>query len=104
MVWVLQYIRMLIKYGLNLGKSFNKFQFWFKDLLDFYSQVPQSVPLLPGATSWRIEYQRLCDRTPEVLHQELQGHTDEVLHVSFSHNGRMFATTSKDRHIMVSII
>ncbi|XP_025112434.1 F-box/WD repeat-containing protein 5-like [Pomacea canaliculata] len=73
----------------------------WKNMFIRHFKVPQSVPLLPGATSWRIEYQRLCDRTPEVLHQELQGHTDEVLHVSFSHNGRMFATTSKDRHIMV---
>lgn len=38
-----------------------------------------------------------------VLTDELQyAHSHQVLHVSFSHNGRMFATCSKDGFVHVS--
>ncbi|XP_041371164.1 F-box/WD repeat-containing protein 5-like [Gigantopelta aegis] len=50
---------------------------------------------------WRSEYQRLCDNVPNVLSETLTDHTDEVLHVSFSHDGRLFSTTSKDCTIKV---
>ena len=66
--------------------------------------MPQSVPLYPRASSWQSEYKRLLDESPAVLCEELTKHKDQVLHVSFSHNGEMFATSSKDGKIMVSII
>ncbi|WAR30958.1 FBXW5-like protein [Mya arenaria] len=48
-----------------------------------------------------IEYKRLLYHTPSVESEVLKQHTDQVLHVSFSHNGKMFATCSKDGFIRV---
>ncbi|XP_070176327.1 F-box/WD repeat-containing protein 5-like isoform X2 [Littorina saxatilis] len=61
----------------------------------------KSVPLRPKASSWRAEYRRLYDESPAVLCEEVLGHEDEVLHVTFSHNGEMFATCSKDGLVKV---
>ncbi|KAH8404989.1 hypothetical protein KR215_008256 [Drosophila sulfurigaster] len=67
-----------------------------------------NIPLKPGAASWRAEYQRLSMHIPFVQAQRLEpsseynhGHTHQVLHVSFSHNGEMFATCSKDGYVIV---
>ena len=59
--------------------------------------------LLPfsGSSSWYDEYKRLCDNVPVVLTEVLTKHTHQVLHVSFSNNGKMFATSSKDGFIIV---
>jgi len=51
--------------------------------------------------SWKEEYKRLVDETPNVLSEELKGHNDEVLHVSFSNSGKLFVTCSKDGYLMV---
>ena len=55
----------------------------------------------PHRFLWRSEYQRLTDNVPNVLSEMLADHTDEVLHVSFSHDGQLFSTTSKDCTIKV---
>jgi len=67
-----------------------------------------SIPLKPGAASWRAEYQRLSTHIPFVQAQRLEptseqnhGHTHQVLHVSFAHNGEMFATCSKDGYVII---
>ena len=70
-------------------------------------------------SSWRAEYQRLVDNTPEIctevsrvfLHtfedlssqlvQVLDTHTNEVLHVSFCQSGDRFVTCSKDGSFIV---
>ena len=70
-------------------------------------------------SSWRTEYQRLVDNTPEIctkvsrvflhafedliykLAQELDTHTNEVLHVSFCQSGDKFVTCSKDGSFIV---
>lgn len=55
-----------------------------------------------GAETWYNEYKRLTYNIPMVLTDELQdAHSHQVLHVSFSHNGRMFATCSKDGYVLV---
>lgn len=54
-----------------------------------------------GSTSWKDEYVRLCDNVPIVLTEVLTDHSNQVLHVSFSNNGKMFATTSKDGFVKV---
>jgi len=41
------------------------------------------------------------DETPTVLASVLHGHTDEVLHVAFSHSGDHFVTCSKDSKVLV---
>lgn len=57
---------------------------------------------LIGAGSWYNEYKRLTYNIPMVLTDELEcAHSHQVLHVSFSHNGRMFATCSKDGFVHV---
>ncbi len=56
---------------------------------------------LVGAESWKSEYKRLNWNIPLVQAQRLEGHTHQVLHVSFSHNGEMFATCSKDGYVIV---
>lgn len=57
--------------------------------------------LPPGKVSWRNEYRRLTYETPTQLSETLQEHTDEVLDVSFSHDGKLFCTTSKDATVKV---
>lgn len=57
-----------------------------------------------GADSWYNEYKRLTFNIPMVLTDELDAHSHQVLHVSFSHNGRMFATCSKDGFVIVRIL
>ena len=42
------------------------------------------------------------DRVPCVELDKITEHTDEVLHVSFAHNGMMFCTCSKDGYVKVS--
>lgn len=55
-----------------------------------------------GAKSWRSEYKRLVSKIPMVKTDELKEHAHQVLHVSFSHNGKLFATCSKDGYVIVS--
>lgn len=83
---------------------------WFSVAFDellwkelFYRRwgISRTVPLAPGKQSWVQEYKRLLYHTPFVESEVIKEHTDEVLHVSFSHNGKMFATASEDGFIMV---
>lgn len=54
-----------------------------------------------GKTSWLGEFKRLAYHTPLIETEVLKEHSHQVLHVSFSHNGKMFATCSKDGYILV---
>lgn len=60
--------------------------------------------LTPGKTSWFDEFRRLAYHTPLLETEVLLDHAHQVLHVSFSHNGKMFATCSKDGHVIVSVL
>lgn len=61
--------------------------------------------MFTGADSWYGEYKRLTYNIPMVLTDDIQdAHGHQVLHVSFSHNGKMFATCSKDGFVIVSSI
>ena len=73
----------------------------WRELLQRTWQIDRAVPMAPGAVSWQEEYKRLYFHSPVVESEVIQSHTDEVLHVSFSHNGEMFATCSKDNSIKV---
>lgn len=72
----------------------------WKSLLrrDFKSKV---VTLRPEATSWLSEYERLVNAVPKIKIQTLSHHTDEVLHVTFSHDGTEIVSCSKDHKIIV---
>lgn len=63
--------------------------------------VDTNIGLKPGAESWRTEFKRLTDNVPMVMTDVLTNHSHQVLHVSFSHNGKMFATCSKDGFVIV---
>ena len=60
-----------------------------------YKRGNEGFALKPGAHSWKEEYIRLKDSFPCVPKQTLKGHTDEVLHVAFSHDGSEIASCSK---------
>ncbi|KAG8230942.1 hypothetical protein J437_LFUL002975, partial [Ladona fulva] len=63
--------------------------------------VDSSIGIMPGKNSWYLEYKRLKYHTPIVETEVLKEHTHQVLHVSFAHNGKSFATCSKDGYILV---
>lgn len=54
-----------------------------------------------AAVSWYDEFQRLYDTIPCVEVQALKEHSDQVLHLSFSHSGYLFASCSKDCTVKV---
>ena len=55
----------------------------------------------PVRSSWVLEHRRLTDEIPSVCSQTLTAHSDEVLHVSFSHGGTEVITCSKDGTFIV---
>ncbi|ESO98841.1 hypothetical protein LOTGIDRAFT_92511, partial [Lottia gigantea] len=63
-------------------------------LRDF--QLKKGTCIAGGKTKWKDEYKRLKYHTPCIESQELKYHKDQVLHVCFSNNGELFATSSKD--------
>ncbi|XP_048469434.1 F-box/WD repeat-containing protein 5 [Rhincodon typus] len=76
-------------------------EFLWKDLFYRYYNVNRSVPRHPAAVSWLGEFQRLYDTIPCVEVETLKEHRDQVLHVSFSHNGYLFGSCSKDCFVKV---
>ncbi|XP_012576618.1 PREDICTED: F-box/WD repeat-containing protein 5 [Condylura cristata] len=71
-------------------------EFLWREQFYRYYQVAREVPRHPAATSWYEEFRRLYDMVPCVEVQTLREHTDQVLHLSFSHSGYQFASCSKD--------
>ena len=67
---------------------------------DFEIKKPK-LKMSPIATSWKDEYIRLSDRVPKVNVQTCQGHIDEVLHITFSHDGYELVSCSKDADFVV---
>ncbi|XP_044268682.1 F-box/WD repeat-containing protein 5 [Tribolium madens] len=74
--------------------------FLWKDLFFENFLVDKSVPIVSGRT-WYEEFKRLFDNVPVVQTETLQDHRHQVLHVSFSHNGKYFATCSKDGYVLL---
>ncbi|CAH1113862.1 unnamed protein product, partial [Psylliodes chrysocephalus] len=62
--------------------------------------VDRSIPVVAGRT-WYEEFNRLSYHIPVVQTEILLEHSDQVLHVSFSHNGKYFATCSKDGYVIL---
>ncbi|XP_015920687.2 F-box/WD repeat-containing protein 5 [Parasteatoda tepidariorum] len=73
----------------------------WKRLLHNDFKIDKNIPIAPGKYSWFNEYKRLKYHTPTHQTEVLVEHTHQVLHVSFSHNGEMFASSSKDGYIKV---
>ncbi|KAK1333931.1 hypothetical protein QTO34_004929 [Cnephaeus nilssonii] len=76
-------------------------EFLWREQFYRYYQVARDVPRHPAATSWYEEFRRLYDTVPCVEVQTLREHTDQVLHLSFSHSGYQFASCSKDCTVKV---
>jgi len=76
-------------------------EFLWRDLVYRHWSINPSIPRSPCCSSWRDEYERLWDQCPIIESEVLHSHSDQVLHVSFSHDGQLFATTSKDGFIKV---
>lgn len=66
-----------------------------------YVLVPCPCSCVTAAVSWYDEFQRLYDTIPCVEVQALKEHNDQVLHLSFSHSGCLFASCSKDCTVKV---
>ncbi|XP_062268942.1 F-box/WD repeat-containing protein 5 [Platichthys flesus] len=71
-------------------------EFLWRDLFYSYYRIPRYVPRHPAAVSWYREFRRLFDCIPCVEVQTLREHTDQVLHLAFSHRGHRFSSCSKD--------
>lgn len=76
-------------------------EFLWKRLFQIDFKIDRSIPIAPGKNSWFSEYKRLKYHTPTHETEVLVDHTHQVLHVSFAHNGEMFASSSKDGYIKV---
>ncbi|CAL7939351.1 unnamed protein product [Xylocopa violacea] len=76
-------------------------EFLWKDLFYQIYKIDPDIGIMPGKVSWLEEFKRLTYHTPLLETEELKEHSHQVLHVSFSHNGKMFATCSKDGCIFV---
>ena len=63
--------------------------------------IEKHFELKSCSTSWKEECIRLIDNVPTVLIQTLKSHTDEVVHVAFSHDGNEFASCSKDNKVII---
>ncbi|KAM8933994.1 F-box/WD repeat-containing protein 5 [Pelodytes ibericus] len=68
---------------------------WKKLFFQCYG-VQSHIHRYPGSDSWYEEFQRLSDTVPRVEVQQLSEHSDQVLHISFSHSGDLCASSSKD--------
>ncbi|XP_043275210.1 F-box/WD repeat-containing protein 5 isoform X2 [Venturia canescens] len=79
----------------------SKDEFLWKDLFYRTYKIEPTVGIIPGKTSWLSEFKRLTYHTPLLETEVQKEHCHQVLHVSFSHNGKMFATCSKDGYILV---
>uniref|UniRef100_A0A671YPV3 F-box and WD repeat domain containing 5 n=1 Tax=Sparus aurata TaxID=8175 RepID=A0A671YPV3_SPAAU len=71
-------------------------EFLWRALFYSYYRIPRSVPRHPAAVSWYREFRRLFDCIPCVEVQTLREHSDQVLHLAFSHRGHRFSSCSKD--------
>lgn len=68
---------------------------WRRIFLRDFKVALTFMPPHAHAVDWLAEYIRLFDTVPNVLAQTLTKHTDEVLHVTFSHDGKQIASCSK---------
>ncbi|XP_026672094.1 F-box/WD repeat-containing protein 5 isoform X2 [Ceratina calcarata] len=76
-------------------------EFLWKDLFYQTYKIDPDIGIKPGKTSWLGEFKRLTYHIPLIETELLTEHCHQVLHVSFSHNGKMFATCSKDGYVFV---
>ncbi|XP_046999141.1 F-box/WD repeat-containing protein 5 [Schistocerca americana] len=102
---IFQYLtaRELLNVGLTCKRwlSVSYDELLWKNLLYSTFKIDRSVGIAPGKSSWLSEYKRLTYHTPLIQTEVLTEHSNQVLHVSFSHDGSLFATCSKDGYVLV---
>ena len=97
---------------LNRGALFQVLQvsrIWYRAAQDnllwkglfFKDFKPRVKTIRDESSSWQAEYQRLCRRVPNIHWQTLKQHSNEVLHVRFSHSGDQLVSCSKDNRFIV---
>ncbi|CAD5122940.1 DgyrCDS11335 [Dimorphilus gyrociliatus] len=79
----------------------SKDDFLWRDLFHSYWKICKSISKPNDNCTWYEEFKRLYYYSPIIECQTVPGHRDQVLHVSFSHNGTLFATSSKDGYVNV---
>ena len=81
----------------------SKDEMLWKFLLELTLNTDRSnkIKLPYSSSSWFAEFQRIHFKTPFVESQVLKEHTDEVIHVSFSHDGQLLASSSKDGSVIL---
>uniref|UniRef100_A0A6P7H3C8 F-box/WD repeat-containing protein 5 n=1 Tax=Diabrotica virgifera virgifera TaxID=50390 RepID=A0A6P7H3C8_DIAVI len=73
----------------------------WKELFHDNFMIEKSIPVVAGEDTKYEEFKRLSYNIPVVHTETLSYHNDQVLHVSFSHNGKYFATCSKDGYVIL---
>lgn len=77
----------------------------WKHLLQSHSDIGvQDILGLLRAPTWLEEFKWIHLNTPLIESQVLKMHTDEVLHVAFSHDGQLMASSSKDCSVILWLI
>ncbi|XP_065202814.1 F-box/WD repeat-containing protein 5 [Planococcus citri] len=64
-------------------------------------KLDYDTELKPGQTSWYEEFKRLTFHAPLVETEILKSHSEPVLYVTFSHDGKYFVTCSMDGFVLV---
>ena len=84
-----------------------KDEFLWKELLYKVYSIDRAKGITPGKSSWLEEFKSLYYDTPVIESEAIvpvPEHIDEIYHISFSHNGQMFAVTSANGFLMVNIL
>lgn len=66
-----------------------------------FTNIDKSINRPKSSSGYREEAKRLINHTPMILSETLIDHNNQVLHVSFSHNGLMFSSCSRDGFVKV---
>ena len=74
-------------------------QLWKQYFIQHFK--PKTKVIRDKNTTWKSEFERLTAHVPIKQWQILNLHTDEVLHVKFSHDGRQLVSCSKDNRFIV---
>lgn len=81
----------------------NVFQVYTDDFFLDLESDPK-VAALRNQTTYYGEYRRVIDETPKTLAQTLTARKDQVVYVTFSHDGEIFLTCFKDCTLKVKKI
>ncbi|XP_045472251.1 F-box/WD repeat-containing protein 5 [Harmonia axyridis] len=67
----------------------------------FFKKFPIDNKINNRGLSWYQEFKRLHYNIPVIQTEVIREHFDQVLHITFSHNGQYFVTCSRDCIVMI---